>query len=122
MEHGNGFLLQMTIYFASAVFAVMASHRLGLGSFAGYLLAGIAVGPWGLRLVEQTEAIQNFAELGVVFLLFVIGLELEPHRRGSMRTLLVVLDSSQVLCSIAAIAGVAFVSGIDMRIAIVGGM
>ena len=53
MEHGNAFLVQMTIYFASAVFAVMAAHRLGLGSVAGYLLAGIAIGPWGLKLVQQ---------------------------------------------------------------------
>ena len=122
MEHGNGFLLQMTIYFASAVFAVMASHRLGLGSVAGYLLAGIAIGPWGLRLVEQPEAIHAFAELGVVFLLFVIGLELEPHRLWTMRTRLIGLGLSQVLGSIALIAGVAFVFGIDMRVAIVGGM
>jgi glutathione-regulated potassium-efflux system ancillary protein KefC len=122
MEHGNGFLLQMTIYFASAVFAVMAAHRLGLGSVAGYLLAGIAIGPWGLKLVEQPEAIHAFAELGVVFLLFVIGLELEPRRLWSMRTRLVGLGLSQVVGSIALIAGVAYAFGMDMRVALVGGM
>jgi len=122
MEHGNGFLLQMTIYFASAVFAVMASHRLGLGSVAGYLLAGIAIGPWGLGLVDHPEAIHTFAELGVVFLLFVIGLELEPHRLWTMRTRLIGLGMSQVVGSIALIAGVAYVFGIDMRVAIVGAM
>ena len=68
----------------------MAAHRLGLGSVAGYLLAGIAIGPWGLKLVQQPEAIHAFAELGVVFLLFVIGLELEPHRLWSMRNRLIV--------------------------------
>src|SRR5947207_13301087 len=97
MEHGHGFLAQMTIYFASAVFAVMAAHRLGLGSVAGYLLAGIAIGPWGLGMVEQPEAIQTFADLGVVLLLFVIGLELEPHRRWRMRTRLRGRGSPQVL-------------------------
>jgi glutathione-regulated potassium-efflux system ancillary protein KefC len=122
MEHGNAFLVQMTIYFASAVLAVMAAHRLGLGSVAGYLLAGIAIGPWGLRLVEQPEAIHAFAELGVVFLLFLIGLELEPHRLWSMRTRLVGLGLSQVLGSIAMIAGVAFVAGFDLRVALVAGM
>ena len=122
MEHGNGFLAQMTIYFASAVFAVMAAHRLGLGSVAGYLLAGIAIGPWGLRLVEQPEAIHTFAELGVVFLLFVIGLELEPHRLWTMRARLIGLGLSQVVGSIVLIAGVAYAFGIDMRVAIVGGM
>ena len=122
MEHGNAFLLQMTIYFASAVFAVMAAHRLGLGSVAGYLLAGIAIGPWGLKLVQQPEAIHAFAELGVVFLLFVIGLELEPRRLWSMRTRLIGLGLSQVLGSIGLIAGVAYGFGIDMRVALVAGM
>src|SRR5438128_1859783 len=73
VEHGNAFLLQAAVYFAAAVMAVMAAHRLGLGSVAGYLLAGIAIGPWGLKLVGQPEAIRAFAELGVVFLLFVVG-------------------------------------------------
>jgi glutathione-regulated potassium-efflux system ancillary protein KefC len=96
MEHGNALLLQAAVYFAAAVIAVMAAHRLGLGSVAGYLLAGIAIGPWGLKLIEQPEAIRAFAELGVVFLLFVIGLELEPHRLWSMRTRLIGLGLSQV--------------------------
>jgi glutathione-regulated potassium-efflux system ancillary protein KefC len=122
MEHGNALLLQAAVYFAAAVIAVMAAHRLGLGSVAGYLLAGIAIGPWGLKLIAQPEAIRAFAELGVVFLLFVIGLELEPHRLWSMRTRLIGLGLSQVVGSIAAIAGVALLFGIDMRVALVAGM
>ncbi|HEY5897316.1 MAG TPA: monovalent cation:proton antiporter-2 (CPA2) family protein [Burkholderiales bacterium] len=122
MDHGNAFLVQMTIYFASAVIAVMAAHRLGLGSVAGYLIAGIAIGPWGFKLVQQPEAIHAFAELGVVFLLFVIGLELEPHRLWSMRTRLVGLGLSQVLGSIVAIAAAAMAFGVDLRVAIVAGM
>src|SRR3954464_14398486 len=117
MEHGNGFLLQMTIYFASAVFAVMASHGLGLGSVAGYLLAGIAIGPWGFKLVGQPEAISAFAELGVVFLLFLIGLELEPQRLWQLRTRLLGLGLSQVLGSIAVIGAAALAGGYDMRVA-----
>src|SRR5437763_14948283 len=107
MEHGHVFLAQAAIYFTAAVLAVVAAHRLGLGSVAGYLLAGIAIGPWGLKLVGQPEAIRAFAELGVVFLLFVIGLELEPHRLWTMRTRLIVLGLSQVLGSLALIARVA---------------
>src|ERR671937_655997 len=103
MEHGNVLLLQAAIYFAAAVIAVMAAHKLGLGSVAGYLLAGIAIGPWGFKLIQEPQAIQSFAELGVVFLLFVIGL-------------------AQVLGSIAVIAGVAFVFGMDWRTALVAGM
>jgi glutathione-regulated potassium-efflux system ancillary protein KefC len=122
MEHGNPFLLQAAVYFAAAVIAVMAAHKLGLGSVAGYLLAGIAIGPWGFKLVQQPEAIRAFAELGVVFLLFVIGLELEPHRLWNMRTRLIGLGLSQVLGSIVLIAGVALLFGIDMRVALVAGM
>ena len=121
VEHGNVLLLQAAVYFAAAVIAVMAAHRLGLGSVAGYLLAGIAIGPWGLKLIEQPEAIRAFAELGVVFLLFVIGLELEPHRLWSMRTRLIGLGLSQVVGSILLIAGVALLFRIDMRVALVAG-
>src|SRR4029077_11441333 len=85
MEHGHIFLAQAAIYFTAAVLAVVAAHRLGLGSVAGYLLAGIAIGPCALKLVEQPEAIKASAELGVVFLLFLIGLELEPRRLWQMR-------------------------------------
>src|SRR5436190_2037482 len=122
VEHGNVFLLQAAVYFAAAVIAVMAAHRLGLGSVAGYLLAGIAIGPWGLKLVQQPEAIHAFAELGVVFLLFVIGLELEPHRLWSMRSRLIGLGLSQVVGSILVIAGVALLFRLDMRVALVAGM
>jgi len=122
VEHGHILLGQAAIYFAAAVLAVMAAHRLGLGSVAGYLLAGIAIGPWGLKVVQQPDAIRSFAELGVVFLLFVIGLELEPRRLWHMRAQLLGLGLSQVLGSIAAIAAVALVAGFDMRVALIAGM
>src|SRR5258706_12442946 len=99
MEHAN-FLVQTSVYFAAAVLAVMLSHRLGLGSVAGYLLAGIAIGPWGFKLVGQIEDVRAFAELGVAFLLFVIGLELEPQRLWSMATRLLGLGTSTVRGSI----------------------
>src|SRR5690348_2043442 len=122
MEHGHIFLGQLAIYFTAAVLAVVAAHRLGLGSVAGYLLAGIAIGPWGLKLVGQPEAINAFAELGVVFLLFLIGLELEPQRLWHMRTRLLALGLSQVLGSIAVIAAAAFAGGFDLRVALIAGM
>jgi len=122
MEHGSTFLLQASVYFAAAVLAVMVAHRLGLGSVAGYLLAGIAIGPWGFRLVEEPEAVHAFAELGVVFLLFVIGLELEPHRLWNMRRRLVGLGLSQVLGSTLVIAAAGFGLGLDVGTALVAGM
>ena len=122
MEHGSVFLLQAVTYLSAAVVAVVISHRLGLGSVPGYLLAGIAIGPWGLKLVGQVDDIRMFAELGVVFLLFVIGLELEPRRLWSMRNRLLTLGVSQVVGSIAIITAVAWALGMGVKVGIVAGM
>jgi glutathione-regulated potassium-efflux system ancillary protein KefC len=122
MEHASGYLIQSVVFLASAVAAVMLSHRLGLGSVAGYLLAGIAIGPFGLRLVEKVEDVRHIAELGVVFLLFVIGLELEPKRLWSMRARLLTLGLSQVVGSIVLIAAAAWFAGTSLRVGIVAGM
>jgi glutathione-regulated potassium-efflux system ancillary protein KefC len=122
MEHDSGFLLQSVVFLASAVLAVVLSQRLGLGSVAGYLLAGIAIGPFGLKLVDKVEDVRRFAELGVVFLLFVIGLELEPKRLWRMRARLLSLGVSQVAGSIALIAAAAWIAGLDWRVGILAGM
>lgn len=122
MEHVNPLLIQAAVYFAAAVAGVVLSHRLGLGSVAGYLLAGIAIGPWGLSLVDKVEDVRAFAEVGVVFLLFVIGLELEPGRLWGMRGQLVRLGLSQLALSIAGIAAVAWAFGVEPRIGVVIGM
>jgi glutathione-regulated potassium-efflux system ancillary protein KefC len=122
MEHGSSFLIQSVVFLFSAVLAVVLSHRLGLGSVAGYLLAGIAIGPFGLKLVDKVEDVRHFAELGVVFLLFVIGLELEPKRLWHMRARLLSLGVSQVAGSITLIAAVAWIAGVDVRVGILAGM
>ena len=74
------FLIQVTIFLAAAVIAVPVFRRLGLGAVLGYLAAGVAVGPRGLGLAGDVDSILHFAEFGVVLLLFVIGLELQPTR------------------------------------------
>jgi glutathione-regulated potassium-efflux system protein KefC len=122
VEHGNDFLIQAALYFSAAVAAVMISHKLGLGSVAGYLLAGIAIGPWGFQLVDTGGEIRGFAELGVVFLLFVIGLELEPKRLWNMRAKLLGLGLSQVLGSIVVITLAGWALGFDVRVALVAAM
>ncbi len=122
MEHASGYLIQAVVFFASAVLAVVLSHRLGLGLVAGYLLAGIAIGPFGMKLVERPDDVRPIAELGVVFLLFVIGLELEPKRLWSMRARLLSLGLAQVAGSILLIAGAALLVGMDFRIGILAGM
>jgi glutathione-regulated potassium-efflux system ancillary protein KefC len=109
------------LYLAAAVFAAVAAHRLGLASVAGYLLAGVAIGPFGLGLVGQPEDVRTFAELGVVFLLFVIGLELEPRKLWGMRNQLVGLGFAQVAGCAILIATAALLLGADWRLAVVAG-
>jgi glutathione-regulated potassium-efflux system ancillary protein KefC len=122
MEHFDSTLVQSIVFLASAVLAVALSHRLGLGTVAGYLVGGILIGPFGLKLVGSIDDVRHLAELGVVFLLFVIGLELEPKRLWKLRVRMLSLGVSQVAGSIAVIAAVALLAGIDARVAILAGM
>jgi monovalent cation:proton antiporter-2 (CPA2) family protein len=98
----NSFINQALFFIASAVILVPIFHKLGLGSILGYLVAGIIVGPYGLSMIHETDALKHFAELGVILLLFIIGLEIQPSKLWSMRKRLFGLGGLQVLlCSIA---------------------
>ncbi|HEX7890190.1 MAG TPA: glutathione-regulated potassium-efflux system protein KefC [Ramlibacter sp.] len=97
MEHAPAWLTNSLIYLSAAVIAVPLSRAIGLGSILGYLAAGIAIGPWGLGLVTNVEDILHFAEFGVVLMLFLIGLELEPRRLWSLRRPIFGWGSAQVL-------------------------
>lgn len=98
----DGLLLNAVIYLAAAVIAVPIAKRLGLGSVLGYLIAGIVVGPWGLKLITDVDAILHFSEFGIVLLLFVIGLELNPRRLWQMRWPILGLGGGQVAgCTLA---------------------
>ena len=83
--HGQGNLELFLIFLLAAVVAVPLFRRFGLGAVLGYLVAGVAMGPFGLRLVKDPASVLGFSELGVVLLLFVIGLELSPARLWVMR-------------------------------------
>ncbi len=96
----------------ASVICVPISRRLGFGSVLGYLVAGVAIGPLGLRLVSDVGQIATVAELGVVMLLFLIGLELQPQRLWVMRHAVFGLGAAQVALSAAAIAGLAYCAGL----------
>ncbi|MBW4985739.1 cation:proton antiporter [Mameliella sp. CS4] len=98
----DSFLFQASVFLLAAVIAVPLAARLGLGSVLGYLLAGLAIGP-GLGLVVNTVDIQHFAEFGVVMMLFIIGLELEPRALWDMRHRLIGLGGLQILLTTSAI-------------------
>jgi len=110
------------VYLAAAVAAVPIASRLGLGAVLGYLLAGMAIGPWGLSLVSDVQDILHFSEFGVVLLLFVIGLELEPERLRSLRRPIFGWGSAQVLGVTAALFAAAFMAGIDWKVALIAAL
>ena len=103
----EGFLFQATIYLAAAVIAVPIASRLGLGSVLGYLAAGILIGPLLGLVGSETKDLQHFAEFGVVMMLFLIGLELEPRALWDMRNKLLGLGGLQVALSALALMGIA---------------
>lgn len=96
-------LEQIAIFLAAAVIAVPIAQRLGLGSVLGYLVAGVAIGPWGLGLIGDVDEVLHIAELGVVLLLFIIGLEMQPKRLWKLRKTIVGLGGLQVTLSAAAL-------------------
>jgi monovalent cation:proton antiporter-2 (CPA2) family protein len=114
-------LAQSAVFLAAAVVAVPLFKRLGLGSVLGYLAAGAAIGPSGLGLIEEVEDTMHVAEFGVVLLLFLIGLELQPKRLWQMRTAVFGMGSAQVLATTAAIAPAAWLLGLPPTTAIVVG-
>ncbi|MES2939894.1 MAG: glutathione-regulated potassium-efflux system protein KefC [Pseudomonadota bacterium] len=122
MEHTPAWLVNSLIYLGAAVFAVPLSKYLGLGSIIGYLAAGIAIGPWGLGLVTNVEDILHFAEFGVVLMLFLVGLELEPRRLWSLRRPIFGWGSAQVLGCAAILFAAAALAGVPWRIALVAAL
>jgi len=115
-------LLNLLIYLLAAVAAVPLAKRLGLGAVLGYLLAGIVIGPWGLELITEVEHILHFSEFGVVLLLFLIGLELEPKRLWSLRRRIFGWGSAQVAAVSLALLAAAVACGIDWKVALISAL
>jgi len=113
----ESFLLQATLYLVAMVVAVPLSTRAGLGSVLGYLLAGVMIGPICGLTQGEAQDVQHFAEFGVVMMLFLIGLELDPKALWSMRDKLIGLGGLQLLLTMGAVAGVAMAVGQPPRAA-----
>jgi monovalent cation:proton antiporter-2 (CPA2) family protein len=116
------FLIEIAVLLAAAVIAVPVARRLGLGSVLGYLAAGAAIGPAALGLVADVDSILHFAELGVVLVLFVIGLELQPGRLWAMRRPVLGLGVAQVGVTAAVLAGLAVAAGLAVGTAVLAGL
>lgn len=118
----GGLLFQAFIYLCAAVIAVPIAKRLGLGSVLGYLLAGIIIGPVIGLVGSETQEIQHFAEFGVVMMLFLVGLELQPRMLWQMRNRLIGLGGLQVGITALLIAGATLLMGVYWSVALTIGL
>ena len=109
------------VYLGAAVLAVPLAKRLGFGAVLGYLLAGVTIGPWGLGLIGDAASVLGVAEFGVVLMLFLVGLELEPAKVWRLRQPIFVWGSVQMASCTLAIAGVAWWLGLSWQAALVLG-
>ncbi|HUG99424.1 MAG TPA: monovalent cation:proton antiporter-2 (CPA2) family protein [Gammaproteobacteria bacterium] len=115
-------LTELLAYLVAAVIAVPVARRLGFGSVLGYLAAGIVIGPWGLKLFADVDRILHLAEFGIVLLLFIIGLELQPTRLWALRRGIFGTGSAQVLITGALLSGAAMAFGLAWESALIIGL
>ncbi|MBK0003054.1 glutathione-regulated potassium-efflux system protein KefB [Erwinia sp. S43] len=119
---GETLLTAGVVYLFAAVIAVPIAARLGIGAVLGYLLAGIAIGPWGLGFISDVEEILHFSELGVVFLMFIIGLELNPSKLWQLRRSIFGVGAAQVILSAAVLGGLLYLTDFSWQAATIGGI
>ncbi|MEM7194459.1 MAG: monovalent cation:proton antiporter-2 (CPA2) family protein [Pseudomonadota bacterium] len=118
----HGIILNLVVYLGAAVIAVPLFARLGLGSVLGYLAAGVVIGPWGIGIIQDAQDILHFAEFGVVLLLFLIGLELEPRKLWNLRKPIVGAGGVQVGLTALVIFVVGLVFGLNWQSALAVGL
>ena len=118
----HGFLQYAVVLLLAAVIAVPLARRWQLGAVLGYLGAGALIGPSGVRLLNNTEQISQLSELGVVLMLFVIGLELSPQRLWVMRRTVFGIGSLQLVGTTLVIGGIAYALGLDWKGALIIGL
>ncbi|WP_263056977.1 glutathione-regulated potassium-efflux system protein KefB [Pantoea agglomerans] len=119
---GQTLLTAGVIYLVAAVLIVPVAARLGIGAVLGYLVAGIAIGPWGLGFISDVDEILHFSELGVVFLMFIIGLELNPAKLWALRRSIFGVGAAQVIFSAAILGGLLWLTNFSWQAAIIGGI
>jgi len=118
----HDFMIALLVFLVAAVVAVPLARRFGLGAVLGYLLAGAAIGPWALRLVTNVDSILHFSEFGVVLMMFVIGLELEPKKLWALRHSIFGFGGAQLAGCALAVGGAAALAGASWQVALVAGL
>jgi len=114
-------LASFALFLAAAVLFVPIFKRLGLGAVLGYMAGGVAIGPWGMGWITDVHSILHFSEFGVVLLLFLIGLELQPSRLWTLRKSVFGLGGAQVLLTGLALTAAGRFFGLTMQTAVVAG-
>ncbi len=117
----TGLLTQVALFLAATVIAVPLFRRFRLSAVLAYLASGMLIGPFGLKLVADVESILHFAEFGVVLLLFLIGLELQPSRLLALRRVVFGLGAAQVLATTSVLAGLGFLLGLPLAATLIAG-
>jgi glutathione-regulated potassium-efflux system ancillary protein KefC/glutathione-regulated potassium-efflux system protein KefB len=112
-------IAQIAVFLGATVLAIPLFRRLRLSSILGYLAAGVVIGPWGLHVIRDAEGVMHIAEFGVVLLLFVIGLELQPSRLRAMRKAVFGLGLAQVVLTTAVFTAIALALGLPAKAALV---
>lgn len=118
----NNLLLAIFVLLAATVALVPLFKALGLGTILGYLTAGVLIGPYGFGLISDTETIRHIAEFGIVMMLFLIGLELQPLELWRMRTKVAGLGLTQLTVTATLIAGIAYLLGLSIQASIIVGL
>ncbi|TBM12125.1 glutathione-regulated potassium-efflux system protein KefB [Hafnia alvei] len=122
MTEEGSLLPAILLFLFAAVVAVPIARRIGIGTVLGFLIAGIAIGPWGLGFIRDVDEILHFSELGVVFLLFIIGLELNPSKLWSLRRSIFGVGAGQVLLTATILGGLLLLTDFSWQVAVIGGI
>lgn len=119
---GSNLPAAILLFLFAAVVAVPIAQRLGIGAVLGYLIAGIAIGPWGLGFIRDVDEILHFSELGVVFLMFIIGLELNPGKLWELRRQIFGVGAGQVMLTAVVLGGLLYLTKFSWQAALIGGI
>lgn len=120
-EAGGHYLIDILALLLATVVIIPIFHRIRLGAILGYLAAGMVLGPWGFGVITEVEDIRHLAEFGVVFLLFLLGIELKPDKLWQMRKMVIGLGLGQVMITAGLIYGIAIWLGVSNQSAIIIG-
>lgn len=122
MHENSHMMIQLLVIFATAVVSVLIAKKIKLGSIIGYLVGGLLIGPSVLKVVSDVNTITYIAEFGIVFLLFLIGIEMKPQRLWTMRRMVLGFGGAQIIVTSAGIFAVCYAIGLPVEASLIIGL